>query len=165
MTAAWSLGSAIVSRGAFYLLLWLVLAGYQVADLPAAAFAVVAATWVSLWLLPPLATTLRPWWIAVMMVRFLVQSVLAGVDVAWRVMRPQMRLRPGFVTFVPQLPPGTAFEAFCTLSSLLPGTLPSGTDGQGGLVVHCLDVGQDVPAQMAAEERLFLRAIGRADRG
>jgi len=40
------------------------------------------------------------------------------------------------------------------------GTLPTGTDEHGALLVHCLDIGQPVAANLAAEERLFIRAVG-----
>jgi hypothetical protein len=38
--------------------------------------------------------------------------------------------------------------------------LPVGTDASGGLLIHCLDVGQPVAAQLAAEEALFVQVIG-----
>jgi multicomponent Na+:H+ antiporter subunit E len=43
---------------------------------------------------------------------------------------------------------------------MMPGTLPTGTDEHGALLVHCLDIGQPVAANLAAEERLFIRAVG-----
>jgi multicomponent Na+:H+ antiporter subunit E len=46
------------------------------------------------------------------------------------------------------------------LSSLMPGTLPTGTDEQGALLVHCLDMRQPVAANLKAEEQLFMRAFG-----
>ncbi len=151
---------AALSRGGCYLLLWLMLAGAHWADLPAAACAVVAATWVSLRLLPPGATRLSVWGIAVLALRFPVQSVLAGVEVAWRALQPELKLRPGFVLFQPQVPQGVARDVFCMLTSLLPGTVPSGADHAGALVIHCLDVGQPVAARLAREEGRFLRALG-----
>jgi multicomponent Na+:H+ antiporter subunit E len=51
-------------------------------------------------------------------------------------------------------------NAFCTITSLLPGTLPSGTDESGGLIVHCLDETQPVTEQLAVEEALLARALG-----
>ena len=42
----------------------------------------------------------------------------------------------------------------------MPGTLPTGTDEEGALLVHCLDRGQPVAANLEAEERLFIRAVG-----
>jgi multicomponent Na+:H+ antiporter subunit E len=41
----------------------------------------------------------------------------------------------------------------------MPGTPPSGIDEQGALLVHCLDIDQPVAANLAAEERLFIRAV------
>ncbi len=66
-----------------------------------------------------------------------------------------MKLRPGFVVYRPRLQSANARSAFCALSSLLPGTLPAGSDEEGALLVHCLDVEQPVAANFAAEEALF----------
>jgi multicomponent Na+:H+ antiporter subunit E len=52
-------------------------------------------------------------------------------------------------------------NAFCTITSLLPGTLPSGSDESGAVVVHCLDITQPVAEQLAREEALLERALGR----
>jgi multicomponent Na+:H+ antiporter subunit E len=51
-------------------------------------------------------------------------------------------------------------DAFCALTSLAPGTLPAGPDKSGAIVVHCLDVGQPVASHLAADEDLFIRAMG-----
>jgi multicomponent Na+:H+ antiporter subunit E len=93
--------------------------------------------------------------------RFLHQSVSAGIDVAWRALDPRLRAEPGFVLFQPRFPPGPARNTFCAITTLLPGTLPCGEDANGDLVIHCLVVSPDVPAQLAAEEALLLRALGR----
>ncbi len=61
-----------------------------------------------------------------------------------------------------RLSPGPARNAFCTLSSLLPGTLVAGSEPGGALRIHCLDLAQDVQAEMTAEEAIFLAALGRA---
>jgi multicomponent Na+:H+ antiporter subunit E len=57
-------------------------------------------------------------------------------------------------------PPGLIRDAFCALASLLPGTVPSGSDEDGVLLVHCLDVGQPVLAQLAEDEARLARALG-----
>src|SRR5262249_35706163 len=75
---------AILARAGGFLALWLVLAGVDRADLPAAAVAVGGATWASLRLLPPQPWHLQPLALLGLVVRFLRQSVVAGVDVAWR---------------------------------------------------------------------------------
>jgi hypothetical protein len=39
-------------------------------------------------------------------------------------------------------------------------TLPTGTGDNGALLVHCLDVDQPIAANLAAEESVFIRALG-----
>ena len=90
--------------------------------------------------------------------RFLCQSVVAGADVARRALDPRMPLQPGFLAYPVSFPPGIARNAFATLTSLLPGTVPAG-DENGQLVYHCLDVDQPVASQLAAEEAALTRAI------
>ena len=88
--------------------------------------------------------------------------MLAGADVARRALDPKLPLDPGFMRYPSGLPPGTARNAFTALMSLLPGTVPVGSDQNGALVIHCLDVRQPVAAQLAAEEALLVRIIGGA---
>ena len=156
--AGFRLRSALV-RAAGFFVLWLVLAGINPGDLPAAAVAVAAATFVSLRLLPPCQRRLSPLGLARLMLRFPIQAVIAGVDVARRALDPRLPLRPGFVTYSPRLPPGNARDAFCALASLTPGTLPADTNADGTLLVHCLDIGQPAAEQLAVEEALFMRAL------
>jgi multicomponent Na+:H+ antiporter subunit E len=47
---------------------------------------------------------------------------------------------------------------FTTLTSLLPGTVPTGEEN-GKLLYHCLDVEQPVIAELAAEEAALIRAL------
>lgn len=161
IVASAGLAPAAVLRAVGFFALWLMLAGADPADLPAAAVATVAATWASLRLLPPGAGRLSFLGLCRLALRYPYQSIIAGVDVAWRALDPRLPLKPGFVIFAPKLPPGTARDTWCLLMSLLPGTLPVGTEESGALFIHCLDVGQPVSAQLAVEEALFLRALGR----
>jgi multicomponent Na+:H+ antiporter subunit E len=64
-----------------------------------------------------------------------------------------------------RLAPGTACDAFCVLTSLMPGTLPAGAESDGTLRVHCLDLAEDVPAQISADEVAFLATLGRNGHG
>ncbi len=146
-------------RGTGFLVLWAMLSGGDAAGLAAGVVAAAAATWASLRLLPPAGGRLRPVPLARLVWRFLSQSVIAGADVARRALDPRLPLRPGFVVYPVGLPEGPARHAFAGLMSLLPGTVPTGTDASGGLLIHCLDVGQPVAAQLAAEEALFVRVI------
>jgi multicomponent Na+:H+ antiporter subunit E len=95
-----------------------------------------------------------------LVLQFLRQSIVAGADIALRALDPRLPLRPGFVIYSAKLPPGPALNAFCALTSLAPGTLPAGPNDSGAILVHCLDVGQPVVSQLAADERLFARALG-----
>jgi multicomponent Na+:H+ antiporter subunit E len=139
---------------------WLLLTGANTADLPAGIPAVGAATWASLRLLPPGARRARVVALAGIALRIARQSLAAGVDVARRALSPRLPLRPGFVSHPLRFPPGPARDAFCTLTSLLPGSVPSGTDANGALWVHCLDLDQPVAAQLAADEARLARALG-----
>ena len=158
--ASLSLARGAATRAALFLAFWLMISGWALADLPVGLAAVAGATWVSLRFLPPKGSQFRLPALAALAASFLRQSVVSGTDVAWRALNPSMKLKPGFVTCPLRLPPGGERSAFCALSSLMPGTLPTGTDEQGALLVHCLDIGQPVAANLKAEERLFIRAVG-----
>jgi multicomponent Na+:H+ antiporter subunit E len=160
-SAAGLMGRAIVWRAVTFLVLWLVLVGgVDPADRPAGILAIAAATWASLRLLPAAPRRLSPTALARLALRFFRQSIVAGVDVAWRALDPRLPLRPGFVTYAAHLPP-PALHALCSLMSLSPGTLPAGRNESGAIVVHCLDVGQQIAANLAADERLLTLALGR----
>ena len=152
------LWSSAAWRALWFLCLWLVLRGADFRDIPAAAGAVAAATWTSLRLLAPQGSSGSPRAIARLALRFLYESVVAGTDVARRALDPRLPLRPGFVVYPIGLPPGAGRNIFAALTSLLPGTVPAGEEN-GQLVYHCLDVGQPVVAQLAAEEELLSRAL------
>jgi multicomponent Na+:H+ antiporter subunit E len=149
---------AAVWRALAFLGLWLVLAGVDLADLPAAAIAVVAATWTSVRLMPPSESRPSLIALAALALRFLHQSLVAGADVAWRALDPRLPLRTGFVTYPVRFPPGPARNTFTTLTSLLPGTVPAGDDS-GQISYHCLDVDQPVVSQLAADEAALARAL------
>ncbi len=147
-------------RAAGFLGCWLILTGGNPSDLPAGTVAVAAATWTSLHLMPPGTGHLHPLRLAGFVSHFLRQAVVAGFDVAWRALHPRLPLQPGFVTYQPLYPPGTRRNAFCAVTSLLPGTLPSGPTAEGGLLIHCLDQTQPVTDQLAVEEALLARTFG-----
>jgi multicomponent Na+:H+ antiporter subunit E len=136
------------------------IAGYKPADLPIGLIAAAAATWASLRLLPPARVKLRLLSLAAFALHFVRQSASSGIEVAWRAFDPRLPLNPGFVVYPCRLRSTGSRSAFCALSSLLPGTLPAGSDENGVLLVHCLDVAQPVATNLAAEEALFSRAIG-----
>lgn len=137
---------------------WVVLIGTKPADVVAGLVTAVAATWVSLLLLPPGSGGVSVGALLALVPRFMWQSLVAGMDVARRAFDPRLPLRPGFVTYPVRFPPGPVRNTFTALTSLLPGTVPTG-DENGSLVYHCLDVDQPVVPQLAAEEAALSRAL------
>jgi multicomponent Na+:H+ antiporter subunit E len=149
-----------MARGAIYLGFWLLLAGTDLADLPTGLAAAAAATWASLRLLPPSTGRLRYAALARLALRFGQESIMGGVDVARRALDPRLPMRPGFVVYPVCLPLGAARNAFCAMTSAMPGTLPAGMDEGGALLYHCLNVGQPVAAQLSLDEELLRQALG-----
>ncbi|MCC6778000.1 MAG: Na+/H+ antiporter subunit E [Hyphomicrobiales bacterium] len=140
------------------------IAGIRPTDLIIGAAAAGVATWASLLLYPAGAVRISLLGVLRAALRVLGQAPVAGVDVAWRALDPRLPLHPGVVTFRPRLPPGTIRHVFCTLTSLAPGVLPGGSEGDV-LLIHCLDVEQPVVAQLSEDESLLLQASegGRTD--
>jgi multicomponent Na+:H+ antiporter subunit E len=147
------------ARLASFLLFWLMIAGKSAKDVPVGAVAAVAATWISLKLLPPGGARLRVWPLFLLLARLLRGSLVAGLDVARRALAPRPDLRPGFVSCPLTLPEGEARNVFLLLQSLMPGTLPTGAE-DGKALVHGLDLSQPIVESFAAEEARFKRAIG-----
>ena len=150
---------AVSARAAVFLAFWLILAGVNPADLPAASAAVVAAVWASLRLMPPgtlhvsLAGTVR------LAAGFPLGALVAGIDVARRALAPRLSLRPGFVTCPLRQAPGPAREAFLMYASLLPGTIACDAVDDGAVLVHGVDITQPIAEQMAREEACFSLAV------
>jgi multicomponent Na+:H+ antiporter subunit E len=153
---------SFAARAVGFFALWLIFCGVEPSDLLVGVLASIAATWASLRLLPPEQGRLHPVALVRLLLRFLRQSIAAGIQTARCALDPRMPLRPGFVIYQSRLPAGPARNTFCTLTSLLPGTLPCGTDGSGGLVIHCLNVDQQVVKLLSSEESLLQEVLGRA---
>jgi multicomponent Na+:H+ antiporter subunit E len=154
---------AWLARAAGFLLFWLILSGFKLADLPIGMLAATLATWASLRLLPPVERTVHPIVLIQFAVHFLYRSILAGIDVAGRALDPRLPLQPGLVIYRTRIPPGPMRDSFCTITSLLPGTLPSGCVENNGLMIHCLDVTQQVEEQLTAEEMMLMRVFWRTE--
>lgn len=151
--------SAVLSRGAAFYLLWLILMqSAKPADLSIGILAAASATWVSMRLLTPESGSLRFGSLLILLPHFLWASVLAGIDVARRAFDPRLPLQPGFVSCPLAFPPGLARNTFATITSLMPGTVPIGETDKN-LTYHCLDTSQPVVEQLWKEERLFARAM------
>jgi multicomponent Na+:H+ antiporter subunit E len=157
MTPSWA--STALVRGLLLFGLWLVIdQSLAPVNLALGAVTAAGATWLSLRLLPPETGHIRLVALVSLLPRFLWQSLVAGVDVARRVLNPRMPLAPGFVDYPVKLPRGSARNAFELISSLLPGSVPTHEDEQV-IEYHALDVRQPVVEQLAAEEREYSKAL------
>ncbi len=148
-------------RWALFLVFWVALIGFSLSALVVGVVAAGGATWVSLHLLPSGRKRVRLGALAALLPRFLWQSLLAGWDVARRAFDPRLPLRPGFVAYRSGHAPGHLRNTFATISSLMPGTLPCGENGDE-IIFHCLDVGQPIVEQLAAEEKMLARVLDEA---
>ncbi|HEY5794883.1 MAG TPA: Na+/H+ antiporter subunit E [Bosea sp. (in: a-proteobacteria)] len=151
----------LLARGFGFFVVWLALIGTAPKDMPFGLVAAAAATWASGQLWPPdgklsLSGLIR------FVLRFLPQSVVAGVDVARRAMAPRIALRPGLVDYRATLPSGLAQGAMCAVMSLQPGKLPVSCQASGEMLVHCLDTEAPVAAELADDEAAFLRMLHAA---
>ncbi|CFX25330.1 conserved protein of unknown function [Candidatus Filomicrobium marinum] len=151
-------------RAALFFILWLIITGAATGDMLIGVIASLIAAVASLKLLPPRRRAWRLSEAVKLGVRFLRQSIVAGIDVARRTLDPLLPLRPGFVSYKSKLPRGPERDAFFTMTSLLPGTLPSGPGRGEDVLVHCLDVEQPVAEQLAIEEHLFHQVAGGVNR-
>lgn len=162
---AWHALCGSAARAATFFVFWLILYGVKSSALPVGVAAAIMATWASRRLLPPGRTRLRPIALVRLVLRFPLQSIIAGIDVARRALDPRLPLQPGFVVYQSRLPSDPTRNVFCTIMGLLPGTLPSGSDESGNLVIHCLDVSQPVVEQLTAEEAALQQVLGAASDG
>lgn len=139
-------------RFGLFAVLWLVLSGAAVDGLGFGLAATLAATWLSLVLLPPGSRSVSLLATLPLLPGFVDRSIRGGFDVAWRALDPRLPIRPGWYVHETRLPPGGARVALGSVVSLLPGTLVAGSFGDR-LYVHCLKVDEDVVRSVEAEER------------
>ncbi|SHG02312.1 multicomponent Na+:H+ antiporter subunit E [Kaistia soli DSM 19436] len=148
-----------VLRFVGFMLVFCILKGIAPADLAVGLIAALAATSVSLRLMPRRNVSLDFGAMIRFEGRFLRQSLVAGIDVARRAFDPALPLATGFITFRPSLRRGFTRDLFTTISSMMPGTLPVGEDNRDGLVVHCLDIHHPVAVEMAQDEARLRRIM------
>lgn len=143
-------------------------------DLVVGAIAATSATWVSLRIAPASGRRMSLVALARLVLQFVGQAFLAGVDVARRAFHPRVPLHPGVLRFDSRLVDANARAAFSAITSLVPGTLPirhddaagsaTGGDssGQGTIVYHCLDMRAPIAASLRRDEAMLADAIGAA---
>ena len=142
-----------MTRLALFALLWLALTEGDPAAWIIGVPAVLAATLAALRLSEP-GSGLSAGGMVRFLPFFLLESVRGGIDVAARVLRPQMRIDPGMRTYRVRLQRPDARVFFVDGISLLPGTL-SADLRDGVLLVHALDTKDAVSASLRRlEERV-----------
>jgi multicomponent Na+:H+ antiporter subunit E len=93
----------------------------------------------ALWPTMPIA-----WWQSVRFAPFfLIRSLLGGIDVAYRALRPRMPIAPRMVEYRLRFPTGPWCVVLVNTISLLPGTLGANLS-DGVLTVHALDARGDI---------------------
>lgn len=125
--AKW-VGAAAV-RGFFLALTWIALSGESVwSYIGYGAVAVTLCTALSLWLVAPRPLRLREWprrsWAALtLIVWFLRQSAVGGVDVAWRAIKRRVDVDPAVMEAPLKLTSQHGQQIAIALMSLMPGAL------------------------------------------
>lgn len=126
---------------------------------PMAVGIVLLVTAVSMRLFPPSAYHLR----LVALIRFfgffLFRSVVAGVDVARRLLSPSLQVDPAEISVVVRLPAGGPRALLANVLSLMPGTLSVTLDGDR-ILVHCLDRQMPVEADLRETEGRIAAVFG-----
>lgn len=161
MTRSKSILGAILWRLVLFAGAWLVIAGTDLSSGVIGAPAVIAATWASLRLRQRDGGTPRVLSALAFAPFFLWQSLKGGLDVAWRVIRPRMRIAPGVHTYRLRLTNASARVVLLDTLSLLPGTLSADLRGDL-LTVHALDAadGAALDADIARLERRIAALFG-----
>lgn len=148
-----------LGRMLLFYFLWIVLAGAGTPELWVGIPAAVLSGWLSAKLLPSHGLRWRPVGLLWLGARFVRDSMVAGWEIALVVLRPAIKIKPGFVSHR-TLIPGEAMCAFYkSYNSLTPGTLAVEPEPDGSLKFHCLDVHNPVAESLTANETALLRAI------
>ena len=159
--------SSAITRWIGFLVFWMLLASPDWAGpaidsavaMAVGVLAAAAATWTSLRLLPPMPGRLRFGALARLALLLLWQSVVSSVVVLLQAFSPRPSITPGFLVYPARLAPGTARATFGALTAMVPGTAPVGTDGDGAMVYHCLDLSQPVEDDLAIVETLLIETL------
>lgn len=92
---------------------------------------------------------------------FLYRSLVAGLDIAWRLLQPSLPIQPGYYALATTLPVGGPRWLLANTLSLLPGTL-SVTLREQQLELHCLDTRMPIAAEVRRTERHIAAVFGLA---
>lgn len=142
----------LLVRALLALCLWWVLSEGDRSSLAFGLVMAILVTATSLWLFPPVGPRLRWHRLPGYLLWFTGRSLLAGVDVARRLLAPALPLNPGRVTLELNLPEGPPRWWLANSLSLLPGTLSVDLRGQR-IEVHTLDTQSDIAQEVEQAQR------------
>jgi multicomponent Na+:H+ antiporter subunit E len=135
---AWVWAKTLGVRALVLALLWWVLSEGLPFEWGLPVLSIVAAVLASLWLLRPGGWRWRLAGLLRFVPYFLKQSLLGGIDVAWRSFHPRLPVRPGFIEYSLRLRHEPAQVFFILVVNLLPGTAVAGWDKER-ITIHALE--------------------------
>lgn len=150
---------AVLWRGALFALLWWALTDGRPGSWSVGGVAILAATRLSLHLLPPVPTHVSRAGLVRFLAFFVHQSLRSGVQVAWFALRPRLALRPAVVEISLRLPQGISRVLLANTMSLLPGTLSVELEGRR-LCLHVLDETAPIESEVRAAETRLAQMLG-----
>lgn len=118
------------------MLIWLALNGLR--DIWLGVLASLAGAGAGSWLANGRPYPWRPHRLLAFAAYFLRESLLGGIDVAWRAMHPRLQIEPCFSHYRLRLPTGQPRTLMISIVSLLPGTLSADMQDDDTLLVHAL---------------------------
>ena len=147
---------SIILRGTILSVIWWILTDGATVSCWIGIPAVVLASAASMTLLPPNNIILHEFLRFIPF--FLNRSLLGGVDVASRALKPAMPISPDLIEYSSRLPKGLPQVFLANTISLLPGTLSAAID-QNILRIHVLDIQNDVLSELEDVERRVARVF------
>lgn len=155
---------AVTLRSIFFSLVWAALGSWESDYLMYGVVSVVAATALSISLVPPEDTRIREWprraWGALLLAGwFMGKAVSGGVDVAGRALRATPDIDPTVVRAPLRLPPGHAREMSLLLMNLMPGSMVQRVIGDE-VELHTLSAVLEPARQWEALQRRVGMAFG-----
>ena len=161
MTLSVTTVRAAVWRSALFSLLWWALSDGRADSWGVGSVSILAAVSLSLYLLPPVPTTVSRIGLLRFLLFFFLQSLRGGVQVAAFALRPRLALRPGLHEVALRLPEGVGRVLLANTLSLLPGTLSVGLRGDR-LCLHVLDERVAAEAEVRRAESRVAQMLGLA---
>lgn len=149
--------------GALYLVWWVLTEG-DPSGLGVGAAIVLMVALFSCRVHPPSRYALRPVGMLVFFGYFILRSVVAGLDVARRLLSPSLPINPGYFIVKTRLPEGGPRWLLANTLSLMPGTLSVRLQG-ASLELHCLDLDLPIDEDVRSTERKVAGVFGLRQAG